>query len=967
MVGFSMILNKRIIRELKDNWVRYGALAFLIIFSLALVVSMAGSTDVVNYTIDKNNEKNRLEDGEFSVYVPLTENQQQQLEKLGARTEAAFYVDLPGPEKSILRIFKNRNNINTIELEAGRLADQTGEIVLEKHYAENHRIDVGESMIVNHKSYLVTGIATVPDYSNVVQNVSDVLADLTQFSLGFVSEAEFNQLLAEDLNVEYNYSYKLDGNLTASELKEKLIDLDFDKNRVANKYMQEIINTIEKGKNDLSGGVNELADGTQKLANGTSSLEQGSSELAAGAGSLANGTDQLSSGLEELTSANVTLNKAADDVFQGMIAQVNSEFEKMGIAVTVTSDNYSTVIDRLIKTIGESDANAVMALNTMKAQLDSYKAFKEGLSAYTNGVESAYSGSLELSAGADGLYQGSLAVASGVNTLRNGSAELNSGMGELKNQVTNFINQNMDYQYVNLITFLEADDNQRITSCKSDAAINKNSALIAGVIIITLIAYMISVFVIHTIDKESAVIGALYSMGYVKKELLRHFMILPTVIVTAASMLGTGMGFLLIGENIKENVAYYSYPGYTIVFPPYLLIYGILLPILIALFVNYMVINNKLSMAPLKLLRREKKQHPLTNIDLKEMGFINRYRIRQLLREIRGNITLFCGLSIAILLMVFGFSIYGSVSAYVNNVASDVAYNYLYLLKYPMETAPGDATKAYTESLTADLYLTGGEMDVTVQGIDDENPYFDFSLAGEKNDVVISDSVANKFGYKVGDEITLSDNLEDRNYNFRVKEVVNFASGLYIFMDINNMRELFGKEDDYYNTLMSDQELSIEAGRIATVITVDKMVAAARQMFTMMYGLVITILGASVLLFAIVMYLLVKMMIDKSTFSISLIKVFGYNEREIKKLYLGTTFYTVALSTIIAIPVSKMIINKIFPYMVSNVSAGMNATMSPQSDLIMVAIILGAYAAVNFMVGRHLKKISLVEILKERE
>ncbi|MCG2731388.1 MAG: ABC transporter permease, partial [Acetobacterium sp.] len=472
---------------------------------------------------------------------------------------------------------------------------------------------------------------------------------------------------------------------------------------------------------------------------------------------------------------------------------------------------------------------------------------------------------------------------------------------------------------------------------------------------------------IHTIDKESTVIGALYSMGYVKKELLRHFMILPMLIVTASAMLGTGLGFVLIGENIKENVAYYSYPGYAMVFPPYLLIYGVLLPMLTTLLVNYIVINNKLSMAPLKLLRREKKQHQLANIDLKEMGFINRYRIRQLLREIRGNITMFFGLFIAILLMVFGFSIYGSTSAYVNNVPSDVEYNYLYLLKYPMETAPNDATKAYTESLTADLYLTGGEMDVTVQGIDDENPYFDFPLDGEKNEVIISDSVANKFGYKVGDEITLSDNLEDLNYNFRVKEVVNFASGLYIFMDIKDMRELFGQEDDYYNTLMSDHELDIEAGRIATVITVDKMVAAARQMFTMMYGLVITILGSSVLLFAIVMYLLVKMMIDKSTFNISLIKVFGYNEREIKKLYLGTTFYTVALSTLIAIPVSKMIINQIYPYMVSNVSAGMNATMPPQSYLIMVAIILSTYTIVNYLVGRHLKKISLVEILKERE
>ncbi|AFA49084.1 ABC transporter permease [Acetobacterium woodii] len=962
-----MILNKRIFRELKENWVRYGALAVLIIFSIGLVVSMAGATDVVNETIDTNNKKNHLEDGAFSVYVPLTENQIVELEKIGAKTEVAFYVDLTGPEKSTLRLFKNRDNINTIALEEGRLAEQIGEIVLEKHYAENHGIQVGQSLVVGQRNYLVTGIGTVPDYSNVVQNVSDVLADLKQFSIGFVAATEFNQLIEKDLNVEYNYSYQLEGALTDTELKEKLVDLDFDKSKVTNKYMKEIINTIEKGKNDLSNGVNDLAEGTQTLASGTSSVKEGTDELTDGATRLADGTNQLSSGLKALTASNATLNKAADDVFQGMIAQVNSELKKMGIAITVTGDNYESTIETLMQSIDGADTNSVAALNTMKTQLDSYKNFKAGLKAYTTGVESAYSGSAELSTGADQLYQGGVSLAKGMDTLSNGAVALNSGMGEFKNQVTNFINENMDYRYVNLITFLEADNNQRITSCKSDAAINKNSALIAGIIVITLMAYMISVFVIHTIDKESAVIGALYSMGYVKKELLRHFMILPLVVVTVAAMMGTSLGFLLIGENIKENVAYYSYPTYTMIFPPYLLVYGIIIPIMITLMVNYLVINNKLSMAPLKLLRREKKQHQLATLDLKEMDFINRYRIRQLMREIRANITLFWGLFIAILLMVFGFSIDGSINTYVHSVATDVEYNYLYLLKYPMEVAPADATKAYAESLAAKLYLTGGTMDVTIMGIDNQNPYFDFSVDGQKNDVVISNSVANKFGYRVGDVITLSDNLKDQNYNFTVKKVVNYASGLYLFMDIQDMRDLFGQEEDYYNTLMSDHELDIETGRIATVITVDKMVDAARQMFTMMYGLVVTILGASILLFVIVMYLLLKMMIDKATFSISLIKVFGYDEKEIKKLYLGTSFYTVVLSTLIAIPISKMIINQVYPYMIANVSAGMKATITPQSYLIMAAIILSAYTVVNFMVGRHLKKISLVEILKVRE
>lgn len=47
----------------------------------------------------------------------------------------------------------------------------------------------------------------------------------------------------------------------------------------------------------------------------------------------------------------------------------------------------------------------------------------------------------------------------------------------------------------------------------------------------------------------------------------------------------------------------------------------------------------------------------------------------------------------------------------------------------------------------------------------------------------------------------------------------------------------------------------------------------------------------STLIFAVVMYLMMKVMIDRSAFSISLIKVFGFRTKEIRKLYLDGNFF----------------------------------------------------------------------------
>jgi len=737
-----MILHRRIIRELRQGWVKYSAMAFLLILSLSLVISLAGGADTVVNTMEKTFQSSHVEDGEFQVQMPLNDTQIIDLKDLGAKVEAKFYFDVTSQQGASLRIFKIRDNINQIKLDEGSAPQNDNEIVLEKHFAENFKLLIGDNFILAGKTYQISGIGSVPDYSDLVENISDVLSDTKKFSVCFVSSNRFNEVAKDNENVAYEYSYILENGCTHDKVK-----------------------------------------------------------------------------------------------------------------------NYLT----------------------------------------------------------------------------------------------------------NLTFFLKANDNQRITSCEDDVAINKISALVAGVIILLLIAYMLSVFSVHNIEKDSAIIGTLYSMGYVKKELIRHFMILPVAITTVSSIVGTSLGFLLIPSKVVSSSNYFSFPKVIGTYPIYLFAFGILMPIIITAFVNYFVLNGKLKAEPLKLLRKEKKQHKIANVDLRNMGFINRYRIRQLIREISGNLTLFFGLFIAILLMMLGFCIYGSIDNYVNGITKDVNYQYQYILSYPMDESPPNAEIAFTKGLNTKFDLTGGDMGVTLQGIEKDNHYFDFNVTGEKDEVFISNSAAWKFNWKKGDTITLEDTTASKSYIFKVKGVEDFASGLYIFMDINNMRNVFEQKDGYFNTLLSDDKLDIESRRIASVITRDEIKKAANQMYAQMADMIVTIIAASVVLFVIVMYLLLKMMIDKATFSISLIKVFGYSQKEVKKLYLGSNLYTVLFTTIISLPITKKIISMIYPSFISNVSVGMPTVMPVYLYLIMIGIILFSYFGVNVLLSRHLKNVSLVEILKERE
>ena len=60
-----------------------------------------------------------------------------------------------------------------------------------------------------------------------------------------------------------------------------------------------------------------------------------------------------------------------------------------------------------------------------------------------------------------------------------------------------------------LTDFIMAEDNPRIMAANRDVDTNVKVGLMAGAIVLVLITYVISVFVVHSIDQESAMIGAL--------------------------------------------------------------------------------------------------------------------------------------------------------------------------------------------------------------------------------------------------------------------------------------------------------------------------------------------------------------------------------------------------------------------------------------------------------------------------
>ena len=906
------ILRKRVLRDLRANTFRYFSLGLLIVMCMYLIVSLVAAAETVIGRGEENAALSHLEDGEFTTFTPLTDTQAEKLEHTGADLEEMFYLDFDAEGKNTLRVYKNRKKLNRIILDSGRLAEKNGEVVLEKRYSQEHNLSAGDVIRIGIHELKIVGTGTAADYDAPLKELSDSSVDSKHFGLVFVTDGQYESLKKEGQSIQsesYTYAYALNGKVKDQEIKEILKGFDFSPERVEDDWFQKYWDRTGGKKEELRDGIDELADGA----------------------------GQLKDCLVELTENNDDLTAGADSIFESYLKEVSEGFDSYGLTTELTEANYVAVLTEL----SESSDSAVFRLKAGMTldSLNQLKQYKDGIRSYTGGVTEAADGSQE-------LYDGTL---------------------KLQEQTQELMNQYFDVDIENLTQFMTADDNPRIKAAAGDQMINKAGGLIAGVIVLILVSYVISVFMIHNIEEESSVIGSLYALGVKKKELIRHYLTLPVIVTAAAGAIGTAIGFSRWGIDVQmeECYNYFSLPQLAPVYSGYLLIYGILVPPLLAVLVNYLVMNKKLGRPALSLIQKEQKGKRIRNIRLGNMGFTGRFRIRQMLREFRSTGAVIFGMFISLLILMLGVNCFVMSEHISRQNKADTKYNYMYTYKYPEEQVAEGGEVAFAAALKRENL--GYQLDVTLLGLGKDNPYFDVKVPEGESRIVLSTAAAQKFHLKEGDRIVLTDQENDRDYTFTVEDIVQYSTALYAFMDIDSMRSLFGQADDYYNVVFSDQKLDIPPGCLYAVTTKDDIIKSSDIFIDKMQPLIWMMTSVAMLVFCVVMYLMMKVMIDRSSYGISLIKVFGYRTKEVRRLYQDGNFYVIAVGAAVCVPLSKWVMDILYPAMVANVACAMDLCFTWQIYTGIYAGIILLYFMINQMLTRRLKKIMPAEILKGRE
>ena len=180
-------------------------------------------------------------------------------------------------------------------------------------------------------------------------------------------------------------------------------------------------------------------------------------------------------------------------------------------------------------------------------------------------------------------------------------------------------------------------------------------------------------------------------------------------------------------------------------------------------------------------------------------------------------------------------------------------------------------------------------------------------------------------------------------------------------------RDKLGFIFQFYNVVFSDRQLPIDSGKLLSTVSRAQIEQAGHVFVDLMASMIYTMTIVSGFIFFVVLYLMMGVMVDRASYDISLMKIFGYRRGEIRKLYLNGNMYFVALGSLIAIPLAKKTIDAIYPYFISNVACAMDLSMSPLVYVGLFVVIMGMYFVINALLVRKIDRVTPAEVLKNRE
>ena len=498
---------------------------------------------------------------------------------------------------------------------------------------------------------------------------------------------------------------------------------------------------------------------------------------------------------------------------------------------------------------------------------------------------------------------------------------------------------------------------------------------------------MLSVITTMTrvVKKQKLQIGTLKALGFKNSKISSHYIGYGFWISLLGAICGIILGRFFIGNIfIGLEMSFFEIPNGKAVINNMSYVVALCVVAVVSL-ITYLTCRKKLKKIPAESLRNElpKVKNGSLNLTTKKlfrkMNFSSKWNLRDIIRNKFRTITGVVGIVGCCTLIVCAFGMLNSMNHFIKLQFEDL-YDFDYKLTLNENISEKDLkelTDKYGNSTSQTLGIeikdSNGNRVANNIFVDDSNNLVRFQNSKDKfiniNDntgIYVTSKLAENNNYKLGDIVTwhiygdstyyeskiVGFNKDPQNQNITVTrsylESLNVKytpDSLYTKSDLKGVKEIDGV------SLIQDKNALKES---------------MQSMLSMMKEMIILIIFFAILLGAIIIYNMGILSYSEKEYQFATLKVLGFKDKKIKKIFIQQNLWITALSVIIGLPSGYYLTSWLFKACLDdNFDFGVHINITTYI-IATVGTFLVSYL-VSKSLARKVNKIDMVSSLKGNE
>lgn len=497
---------------------------------------------------------------------------------------------------------------------------------------------------------------------------------------------------------------------------------------------------------------------------------------------------------------------------------------------------------------------------------------------------------------------------------------------------------------------------------------------------------MLSVITTMTrvVKKQKLQIGTMKALGIKNFKIVMHYVGYGFFVSLAAAIVGIILGKYFIGTFfLNMEMDYFEVPnGVPVVKPLSYLV--ALLVVMVVSFITYLTCRKELFKKPAEALINEVPNVKVSSLNLstkgifKKLNFSSKWNYRDILRNKFRTVTAVVGIVGCCMLIVCAFGMLNSMNHFIKLQFEDL-YNFNYKLSLK-ENIKDDELKVLTdkygnntsETLTIETKIDkereANTIFVTNAGnlVRFQNENGEFIKVNKNNGVYVTRKLADQKNLKVGDTIKWHIYGVNKYYESKIVGLTKDpqVQNLTMTKEYLESLDIDYKPDSLYTN--TDLKGIKDIKNVSLVQDINELKNSLESMLSMMKSMIMLIIVFAIGLGAIIIYNMGILSYSEKQYQFATLKVLGFSDKKIKKIFVQQNNWITVLSIIIGLPTGYYMTSWIFKSVIAD-NYDFSAYINLSTYLIAIIGTILVSIIVSRMLSKKVNKIDMVSSLKANE